>query len=127
MFIGVSKGQTMKSAAPLSQDEKRKAFLTAVCSFQNAKARWAQRQATGLTDEQLEDALKQELGIFGGSTTHDGSPSISYQRAGLKIWAGWCIINHCSEKPLFEGKATIAMAREVFSIADPENNQLRLF
>jgi hypothetical protein len=127
MFTFAREGAVMDKSTPLSQDEKRRAFLAAVCSFQNAKTRWAERQATGLSDEQLESALKHELEIFGGRCTHDGCPSISYQCAGLKIWAGWGIVNHCQEKPIFEGAATIAMAREIFSIADTEDNQLPLF
>ena len=53
--------------------------------------------------------------------------SITYQGSGLKIWAGWHVINHVTEKPIFEDKATIAMAREVYGIHDPADNQLVMF
>ena len=82
--------------------------------------------ANGMNDQELEIALKSSLGIFGGSCGPDRL-SVSYQGAGLKIWGGWHIINHVQETPLFSGKETIAMAREVYDIPNPDNNQLDLF
>ena len=79
----------------------------------------------GMTDNELKKALEDALGIFGGS----GGPnrlSVSHKGAGLSIWGGWHSINHVKEKPLFSGAATIAMAREVYGIADPESDQLPL-
>ena len=52
---------------------------------------------------------------------------ITYRGSGLKIWASWHVHNHVAEKPLFADKATIAMAREIYGIADPEDGQMRLF
>lgn len=46
---------------------------------------------------------------------------------GLRIWGGRDVVNHVLEKPLFARAATIAMARDVFGIPDPENDQLSLF
>ncbi|NOX73861.1 MAG: hypothetical protein GXP03_09655, partial [Alphaproteobacteria bacterium] len=66
-----------------------------------------------MSDDDLAQALQTTLGIFGGS----GGPnqlSITYQGSGLKIWASWHVHNHVAEKPLFAGKATIAMARLVY-------------
>ena len=48
-------------------------------------------------------------------------------RIGLRIWGGWHIVNHVTEKPLFQGKASIAMARLVYKISDPSNQQMELF
>ena len=57
------------------------------------------------------------MGIFGGMGARN-QLSITYQGSGLKIWVGWNVINHVTEKPVFEVKATIAMAREVYGIHD---------
>lgn len=43
---------------------------------------------------------------------------------GLKIWGSWQGINHVQDRPLFEGRATIAMAREVYGIRDPADRQM---
>jgi hypothetical protein len=108
---------------PLTQEDKELAFRKATTSFPK---RYADQITAGMSDEDLLKALQATLGIFGGS----GGPkqlSISYQGSGLKIWASWHVHNHVAENPLLSGKATIAMAREVFGIADPEDGQMRLF
>jgi len=117
----------MKNQRPLTESDKRTAFLAATKTFANSENRWRQRIKEGMSDAQLEEALRYELGIAGGRSATDKCPSIAYQCAGLKIWACWQSFNHCQEKPIFEGKSTIAMAREAFSIANPENDQLILF
>jgi hypothetical protein len=81
---------------------------------------------TGMSDEELSNALHSVLGIFGGSGG-PGRPSISFAGSGLRIWGGWHNVNHVTEKPLFAGNATIAMARTVYKINDPGNRQLSLF
>ena len=84
------------------------------------------KRTSGMTDEELTEALKLVLGEFGGS----GGPntySVTYAAAGLRIWGGWHVVNHLLEKPLFAGKTTIAKAREVYGIADPNDKQLNLF
>jgi hypothetical protein len=83
------------------------------------------RLKTGMTDTELKSALENTLGIFGGS----GGPkrlSITFQGAGLKIWGGWQVVNHVKEKPLFAGAQTVATAREMYSIPNPDNQQMRL-
>jgi len=112
--------------AELSRTDKRNAFIAVTGNTENAKARWRQRSETGLTDDDLIDALRYELGIFGGSSKTESRPSITYQGAGLKIWAGWHTVNHCQEQPIFEGMATIKMACETFGIANPDDEQLSL-
>ncbi|HYM11110.1 MAG TPA: hypothetical protein VEU62_10265 [Bryobacterales bacterium] len=111
---------------PLSHEEKLWAFGRATCSMEGAKERWAQRAARGLTDEQLAEALRFELGIYGGFSGPD-SLSVTYQGAGLKIWASWETHNTVTDAPAFKGAATVATARQVYGIRNPENKQLALF
>jgi len=107
----------------LTREEMKLAFLKATASFPK---RYADQIADGMTDDDLAEALRATLGIFGGSGGPDRL-SITYQGAGLKIWASWQVHNHVTEPPLFAGKTTIAMAREVYGIVDPEDGQMRLF
>ncbi len=111
----------------LTRTDKRNAFIAATKTTENAAVRWKKRSETGLTDDALKEALRYELGIFGGSSKTECRPSITYQGAGLKIWAGWHTVNHCQEQPIFEGIATMKMAREVFGISDPNDDQQLLF
>ena len=109
-----------------SQDEKRGVFLRAVCSYAGAKNRWEARSKSPLNDDELEQALKHEIGIAGGSGCRD-SISIAYQGSGLKIWASRTTPNHFSDEPIFQGTQTMKMARLVFNIVDPSNLQADLF
>lgn len=108
--------------APLTDDEKVAAFKAATRSL----IHWhGDELAAGVTDARLEELLKQALGILGGS----GGPneiSLAFQGAGLKIWASWETVNNVTDKPVFQGKATVKMAREVYGISDPANRQMRL-
>lgn len=107
----------------LTEAERFDIFKTATRSF----VRWyGDRFAAGMTDEELSEALEAALGIFGGSGG-PGRPSIAFTGSGLRIWGGRHIVNHVTEKPLFAGKATIAMARRVYAIPDPGDRQLDLF
>ena len=108
---------------PFTEADKELAFRLATRSLPR---RYAEQIKTGMTDAQLEEALKEVLGIFGGSGGPD-RPSITFTGSGLRIWGGWHVVNTQTEKPLFAGKRTIAMARQVYGIADPNNNQLDLF
>lgn len=111
---------------PLTEADKREGFLRATGGFTRAKDRWAERAAHGMTDAELAEALAFELGIFGGSSGPNGL-SLIYQGAGLKIWISWTIQNHVTTKPVFEGKRTIAMARQFYGINNPADRQLALF
>lgn len=82
--------------------------------------------ARGMTDKELEDALVSSLGIFGGSSSPD-RVSVCYKGSGLKIWGGWHCINHVLEPPLFEGNITLKMARDIYEIANPDEDQMMLF
>lgn len=111
---------------PVTEADRREGFVKATGGFSGAKTRWAERAARGMSDPELAAALADELGIFGGSCGPD-CLSLTYQGAGLKIWISWEIQNHVTTRPAFEGKATIAMARQVYGIHDPTNRQLALF
>jgi hypothetical protein len=110
----------------LSAAEIEACFLRAVTSYANTKQRWRQRAETGLTDQELRDALTYELGIHGGSGCRD-SISIAYQGAGLKIWANRGRLNHCTDVPILQGQQTMAMERSIFGIANPDDQQMSLF
>ncbi|HYM78118.1 MAG TPA: hypothetical protein VE377_19235 [Candidatus Dormibacteraeota bacterium] len=112
---------------PLSQEEKLRAFRKATCSMEGAADRWAQRAARGLTDDELTHALRYELGIYGGCSAYRDCPALTFQANGLKIWAAWEWPNHVKDKPLFQGRTTMDMARQVYGIRNPENKQLALF
>ena len=112
-----------KDHRPLKQEDKELAFRNATVSFPR---QYADQIVTGMTDDELSQALQATLGIFGGSGGPD-QLNVTHKGSGLKIWASWHVHNHVAEKPLFAGKATIAMAREVYGVADPEDGQMRLF
>jgi hypothetical protein len=61
-----------------------------------------------------------------GSSSPDGI-SLTCQAAGLKIWISWEIGNTHEQPPTFQGRATMAMAREMYRIKDPADSQLALF
>ena len=108
---------------PLAEADKELIFRTATASL----PLWhAAEIAAGMTDGELANALQAVLGIFGGSSG-PGRPDVSFTGSGLRIWGGWHFVNHSSEKPLFAGKATLAMARIVYNIADPDKKQMELF
>lgn len=112
---------------PPTHQDKVAAFKSATCSFAKAKKRWEERAQTVLTDEDLMEALKYELGIAGGSSGYRDCPCIHYQGAGLKIWACWEGFMPQQTEPIFKGNATIRMARDVYSIKHPDDAQLDLF
>lgn len=111
---------------PLTEADRIAGFRRATCSMAGAHERWRERVRTGLSSVELAEALSYELGIFGGC----GGPdclSLTYNGAGLKIWISWEIHNSHQMKPTFSGDATIAMARLVYGVKDPEEVQLALF
>ncbi|MFZ7093735.1 hypothetical protein [Primorskyibacter sp. 2E233] len=108
---------------PLSQTDKEEAFRTAT----KALPKWyGEEIGRGMTDSELSAALERVLGIWGGSCGPDRL-DVRFQGSGLKIWAGWHIVNHVTEAPLFKGKQTVAMARYLYGIDDPDKAQMSLF
>ena len=107
---------------PLTNDDRVTAFRTATGSF---VVWYAGQIEAGMTDPELEAALEISFGITGGSCG-PGALDVTYQGPGLRIWATWEIASHHGTRPIFAGHATVAMAREVYGIANPQNRQLRL-
>lgn len=107
----------------LTEADKLKIFRIATRSFARNHAKEIK---CGMTDRALEAALESSLGVFGGSGGPD-KLSVSFAGAGLRIWGGWHTVNHVQEKPLFSGKKTVATAREVHAIQNPEIKQMQLF
>ena len=108
---------------PLNRNDRIEVYRIATRSLVH---HYGDQFTGGMTEIELETALKSSLGIFGGSGGPDRL-SVSYQGAGLKIWGGWHIVNHVIESPLYSGNQTIAMAREIYNIPDPNNKQMNLF
>ena len=110
----------------LTEEDKREAFLRATRGYSGSNDRWELRARTGMTDEELAEALKTEIGIYGGSCGPN-EMAICFQASGLKIWASWRgYPNPYDDSPIFAGAATIRMAREVYGIENPEDGQMRL-
>jgi len=107
----------------LTLADKEMVFKTATKALPQ---RYADKISSGMTDEELRDALVQVLGIFGGSCGPERL-DVLHQASGLKIWGGWHIVNHVIEKPLYQGAATLTMARMIYGIKDPEDPQMKLF
>jgi len=112
-----------KEKLPLTEADKTEIFKIATRGFPR---RYADGIENGMTDQQLEVALSETLGIFGGCGGPDRF-STTFTGSCLRIWGGRHIVNHVQEKPIFVGKQTIAKAREVYGIPDPDNKQLDLF
>ncbi len=108
--------------AAFKPEEIECAFRRATSGFSGATERWTERAARGMTDEELAEALKYEIGIFGGQCG-PGMLGISYQGSGLKIWADRGIGNHM-RRPILAGAATVSMARVVYDIRDPNDKQM---
>jgi hypothetical protein len=114
--------------APLeiTEADRIAGFRKATCGMAGAAARWQERAAKSMNDDDLAKALAYEIGAFGGSGGPD-SLCLTYQAAGLKIWIGWEIGNTHEQPPTIQGQATVAMARELYGIKDPADKQLALF
>lgn len=107
----------------LTPQDREQAFIKATRLFPQ---RYAEQIVQGMTDDELTAALKDYLGIFGGSGARD-TLGIAYRGAGLKIWASWDIINTVQDMPIFAGAETVKMARRIYGIADPDDDQPDLF
>lgn len=95
---------------PLTRSEREWVFRRATQGFEGSAARWAPHTKTDLT-------------VLGGSGG-PGEISIAFPGAGLKIWGGWETPITVTDAPLFEGAATIAMARETYGVRNPDDRQL---
>jgi hypothetical protein len=108
---------------PLTQAERIEIFKLATRGLVH---RYGEQFKAGMSDADLRSALAESLGLFGGSGSPDG-PSVAYSGAGFRIWGGRHTVNHYTQRPLFAGDMTVAMAREVYGISDPQSGQLKLF
>jgi hypothetical protein len=82
---------------PLSEAGKEEAFRVAIKVCPNW---YTGKIARGMRDVELTAVLEQVLGIF-GSSCGPGRRDVTYQASGLKIWAGWHIVNHVAENRSF--------------------------
>jgi hypothetical protein len=114
---------TARVDRPLTAADKITAFRIATRGFPK---HFAKEIRAGMTDAALEDALGRTLGIWGGSSG-PGELDVSFQGSGLRIWASWGFHNSQQAKPVLSGRATVALAREVYGIRDPQDQQMRLF
>ena len=110
------------SRTPLSAADRELIFRQATRSFER---QYRECFAKGMADGELRHALEQSLGIFGGSSG-PGMPSVTVMGSGLRIWGGWDHVNHVTDRPLFSGRSTMAMARTIYAIVDPHDDQLSL-
>jgi hypothetical protein len=108
---------------PLTQADKEEAFRIATRALPKL---YVDTIAKGMSDAALTSALEQVLGVFGGSCG-PGRMDVAHQAAGLKIWGGWHFVNYHTEKPLFQGETTLAMARYIYEIENPDDEQMALF
>ena len=111
-----------REARPLTQEDRLTAFRQATKSLPE---RYAAQIENGMTDADLTAALEAALGIWGGSCGL-GKMDVVHQASELKIWGGWHFVNHVTEPPLFKGAATLAIAREIYGIANPDDRQMNL-
>lgn len=93
----------------------------------DAPRRWAERVRTGLTDEQLADALKYELGDAAGFYGDDNAVNVECESNGQRIWASHGMPYRHTAEPMCQGKATLRLAREAYGIADAKEKQMALF
>jgi hypothetical protein len=110
----------------ITEADRIACFRKATSGMAGAAARWQERAAKGMSNDELAKALAYEIGSFGGSGGPD-SLCLTYQASGLKIWIDWEIGNTHEQPPVFQGQATVAMARELYRIKDPADKQLALF
>lgn len=101
----------------LTEADRLYIFNRATRKIYGAEERWRTRAAQPMTDAELEEALRYELGSEGGGGGPD-KPWYWHKAAGLQIGGGW--VCRFGGEPLWKGKATIATARTVYGIKTPQ-------
>jgi hypothetical protein len=124
MLFGGAPGSLMTD--DLTPDEKPWAFRRATNSMSGSDRRWTERATAGLIDEQLAEAVRYELGQYGGSSGHANGLAVEHESSGLKLWAGRGAAHRHSTPPMCAGPATLRLAREVYGIKDPNGTQMSL-
>lgn len=112
---------------PFTAQDADYCFRRAVCSMSGAEERWRDRATRRMTDAEVSDALRFELGIEGGGTGPD-RPDYHYSGSGLRIWGAWTGLRPSVTKPLWAGADTVRKARSFFGIGLPlDDRQMSLF
>jgi hypothetical protein len=109
---------------PLTDGDRVEAFRLATTGFERAAERWQAAANRGLTDEQLAQMLSDEIGMFGCRRSVVGL-NVEFQRTGLR--GTWESTVRTTNPPIYQGDATVRMARVVYGIAEPGMRQLDLF
>jgi len=108
---------------PVTPQDKVAAFIAVTPRFFRENQHMFEE---GMSDAEIEFALKDQFGDFGSR----GGPDqlhITQQATGLKIWISWYIHNYVREEPALVGDNTIAMAREIYGITNPNDGQMAFF
>lgn len=117
-------GDMAEPAFELTDADRLEAVRIATASFRKSGERWKKRAASGLTDAELEKALRDELGVAGAR----GGPNqlwVAYRGYDLLIGASWegpCEYRLHSLDPkvvVCRGKETIRLARQVWGVDLP--------
>jgi hypothetical protein len=103
-----------------SNDEGNTMTRTSTARRQVSAA--AERIARPLTNEDRLTAFRSATGSF--VAWYAGQ--IEAGMTDPELEAAWEITSHYGTRPIFAGHATVAMAREVYGIANPQDRQMRL-
>jgi len=110
-------------SAPLTPADRLTAFKQATSCF---KAWFGKDGFQPMDDLELTAALEMAFSPYSGSCGPDRM-HVTAMAAGLRIWASWDIHNPYQTQPIFQGRETLMMAREVYGVADPAERQMSLF
>ena len=108
--------------SPLTHAEREAAFRIATRSLISW---YGDELKRGVTNDRLRELLGKALGVFGGSCS-PGRLHVSYQGSGVKVWASREMHNHSILKPILQGEKTVGMARDIYAIPNPADDQLKL-
>lgn len=124
---GMGNVDATQSPRPVLQVHLEAALRVATTHIEGAEGRWKRRARSGMSDAELADALKEELGIAGGASGYPGCPSVWFTGTGLKIWVSWGITTG-QGTPVLKGAATVRLARRMYRIPYPaKESQMLLF
>lgn len=118
----------MIDLTPISEKDKRLGLLVAVTRMSESLERWKRRMYQEMSDNQLEEIIRYELGIFGGLSGTDKHPAVEFSRSGLRLWISrGGFMNTVLDEPTIQGKETIDLIRDIFSIKESGIDQYSLF
>ena len=99
---------------------KIQCLFSSLYSFSGAKERWNTRREKGLTDRELEAAIADEFGIWGGATH-----PFSHTHKGGKHPKFWLGDDWIDEKPTYQGRELIDLVRKLLDIPFLTHNRPR--